>query len=133
MQFEFLMLRILGFNLTIDLPHKYLIFYFKSLSDWINNEPLVKELFTLAWSLLNDFFCNHPNSLNWLPNQTALSCIELAIEINFPVIKILIENKQTNKCWFTNFDKTLKKCLVDQIKTQILNVYNNGNNKEDSK
>ena len=121
-QFELLMLRILQFNLTIDLPHKYLIFYLKSLNDWIENEQAMEEIFLLAWSLLNDYFCNHPESVSWSANHIALACIELAIDNTSWNIKALIENKKLTKSWYANFDKSLKSDTIMQIIGQILAI-----------
>ncbi|KAJ6216340.1 hypothetical protein RDWZM_007497 [Blomia tropicalis] len=121
-EFEFYLLRVLQFNLTIDLPHKYLIFYLKSLSDWIHNNTLIEELFLLSWSLLNDYYCHHPESGKCKPNQCALACIQLAIKIISPKIRPLIENKQTNKCWYTNFDNSLKSDQIEIIIDQVLSI-----------
>lgn len=122
-QFELLVLRILEFNLTIELPHKFLIFYLKSLNDFLDDELIIEELFRLSWSLLNDYLCNHPGSIKWEGKQCALVCIELAFRIGAPNVKNLIENDQMKrKCWYFNFDNTLKQETVDEISEQILTV-----------
>lgn len=133
-QFEHFALRILEFNLTVDLPHKYLIFYLKALSDWLDNEAATEELFLLSWSLLNDYFCNHPASVEWQANQVALACIELAITsvASDDVKSLLVDSTKTSsessssdksrKLWYTNFDKSLKPTVINSVIDQILAV-----------
>lgn len=135
-QFEHFALRILEFNLTVDLPHKYLIFYLKALSDWLDNEAATEEFFLLSWSLLNDYFCNHPASVEWQANQVALACIELAITsvASDDVKSLLVDSSKTStsgessssdksrKLWYTNFDKSLKPTVINSVIDQILAV-----------
>lgn len=138
-QFEHFALRILEFNLTVDLPHRYLIFYLKALSDWLDNESATEELFLLSWSLLNDYFCNHPASVEWQANQVALACIELAITsvASADVKSLLVDSTKSStsgegssssssdksrKLWYTNFDKSLKPTVIISVIDQILSV-----------
>lgn len=119
-QFQLLMLRILGFDLVIDLPQKHLIFYLKSLHDWINKERLMEQLFGMAWSLLNDYFCYHQDSGKWPAHLLALACIELAIEVVEPEVRGVIENK---KPWYCHFDPRIDKPQLESIVKQVASVY----------
>lgn len=135
--FELFILRILQFNLTVDLPHRFLIFYLKSLGDWLHDEAATEELFLLAWSLLNDYVCNHPKAVEWPANQVALACIELAITsvASAEVKSLLVESaksasttaeesgdKGSGRLWYNNFDRSLKPDVIRSVIDQILDV-----------
>ncbi|OTF71328.1 hypothetical protein BLA29_005715 [Euroglyphus maynei] len=129
--FELLMLRILRFDLIIDLPHKYLIFYLKTLSNWANDSENIERIFTFSWSMLNDYYCYHTQALQWPAHHTALATIELAMEILAPKMKKILQPtscnnddniKSKNNLWYMNFDQKLKRDMIDQIINQMLEV-----------
>lgn len=136
--FELLMLRILRFDLIIDSPHKYLIFYLKTLSNWVNDNENIERLFTLSWSMLNDYCCYHPQSLQWPAHHTALATIELAIEISCPKMKTILQptsscnddRESKHNSWYTNFDQKLKSDTVTQIINQLLEINLNDETKK---
>ncbi|KAH9517124.1 Cyclin- protein fam58a [Dermatophagoides farinae] len=139
--FELLMLRILRFDLIIDLPHKYLIFYLKTLSNWINDNENIEKIFTFSWSMLNDYCCYHPHSLKWPAHHIALATIELAMEILCPEMKKILQPtssckddrpsssnekiKSKHNLWYMNFDQKLKHDMVSQIINQMQEINSN--------
>lgn len=121
------MLRILKFNLIIDLPHKYLIFYLKSLNDWIDDTTTMEQLFSYSWSLLNDYVCYYNDIEKQKSNQIALAAIHLSIKYFRKKLKKLFQTSsmenQNQKYWYTNFDSELKKDTMESIIDEILKVF----------
>lgn len=122
-KFEQYMLRVLAFDLTIDLPHKYQIFYLRTLKDWFNDERAVEELFHLAWSVLNDYVCKRSLDERFKSTFMALISIDIALNI-IEKSRNLIKRKQLEANWYTHFDKSLTTDIADEIKQSIFDVYN---------
>ncbi|UXI14868.1 hypothetical protein NH340_JMT00811 [Sarcoptes scabiei] len=122
--FELILLRILDFDLVLDLPHKYLIFYLKFLSNWIDKDFVVDRVFQLSWSILNDFLCYYPKSPPFESNQIALATLEIAMITIDPDLKKICSNKtSSHRDWYTNFDERLDSDSIENIICEIFKFY----------
>lgn len=122
--FEQHMVRVLRFEFNIDLPHKYQIFYLKTLSDWLSDKQVAEELFQLAWSVLNDYVCKRILNTQFPLTFVALISIDIALNI-IDKSRNIKKRKHLEGQWYTHFDKSLTTDMADEIKTAILDVYSN--------
>ncbi|RXG51720.1 hypothetical protein Avbf_16724 [Armadillidium vulgare] len=78
---ELLLMRMLKFDLHVDLPHKYLLFYLNTLKDWMG--PKMSQDFPIAqisWTLLLDIH-QVPVVLKYSPQAIAAAVIFLTFQI----------------------------------------------------
>lgn len=120
---ESTILRILDFNVTVDLPHKFLMFYLKSLADWMSNERLMGELTILSLSILNDYYCSNVNSSKHRPSRIALVGIDYAIDVIEPRMKMVIESSESPHAWYQNFDNAFHTEDFESLKSELKDTY----------
>lgn len=115
-QAELLLMRILGFNLRVELPHKYLLLYLQALGDWLGRNVTdfipIKET---AWKILQD--CYHdPMVIKHSPQLLAVSCLHITLE--------LLGVEVPNSHWYKVIHHDCTKDKVSELSLQILSVYN---------
>uniref|UniRef100_A0A8C4Q844 Cyclin-Q n=1 Tax=Eptatretus burgeri TaxID=7764 RepID=A0A8C4Q844_EPTBU len=80
-QCEFLVLRVLGFKLTFDHPHRYLLYYLMSLRDWLGHTPWSKvPVAETAWALVRDSGLRGEAFQRFKPQHVAVGAVYLALE-----------------------------------------------------
>lgn len=123
-QAELLITRMLKFELNFTHPHKYMLYYMKSLQDWFgptawNAMPIAKT----AAAFLQDFHHN-PAILNYKPSHVAISCLSLALQTYGAQVPLTDENDDSST-WYHVFVKDLSKDKHWEIIEHIMDVYNN--------
>lgn len=123
-QAELLITRMLKFELNTVHPHKYMLYYMKSLQDWLgptiwNSAPIAKS----AAAFLQDF---HHNAaiLNYKPEHVAVSCLSLALQTYGIQVPSTDENDD-KAIWYHVFVQDLTKDLHWEISEKIIEVYSN--------
>lgn len=117
---ELLLLRMLRFRVEVHLPHRYLVFYLKSITDWIANEEMSQKLSKSCWALLNDYYCLDDRVVDQKPNQIAIAVIELSLQcLNY---KIPFSD-EAFLSWNEAFDESLTGEELQTIVGQIISVY----------
>ncbi|KAL5285208.1 FAM58A family protein [Megaselia abdita] len=122
-QAELLITRMLKYDLSIELPHKYLLYYLKSLKDWLGNEtwetiPIAKS----SAAYLQDFH-HSPEILKFQPNEVAVCALSLALQ-TYGVQIPLTEEGDDSQLWYHVFCKDLTKERHWNIIECIMEVYN---------
>lgn len=98
-QAELCITRMLKYDLGVELPHKYLMYYLKSLKDWLgediwNNIPIAKS----SASYLQDFH-HSPDILNFQPDEVAACALSLALQTYGVQIPLTDEGDDT-QLWY---------------------------------
>ena len=122
---ELLIMRVLGFQLTVELPHKYLLHYLNSLKDWLGEEtfknfPLVKT----SWSLLQDSYYN-PLSIKYSPQLLAVSAIYLSLQIYGVIVPGCDE--LNDKPWYCVLHTDCTTSAVWEVSSSIMKLYEQEN------
>ncbi|KAF6017501.1 FAM58A [Bugula neritina] len=119
--FELLICRMLNFKLTYDYPHKYLLHYLKSLTEWMPAQHETEPYQRVAWSILNDCFSTKICIRN-RPDQLALAACYLALESCD--IKVYMQ-EHAEKPWWKVFIEDIRLSDISQLVAQILEMYEN--------
>lgn len=121
-QAELLITRMLKFELNTVHPHKFMLYYMKSLQDWLdtnvwNSFPIAKS----AAAFLQDF---HHSSiiLNYKPEHVAICCLSLALQTYGVQVPSTDENDDTST-WYHVFVQDLSKEKHWEIIEHIMQVY----------
>ena len=80
---EMVVCQLIDFELTNQLPHKYLLHYLKSLNEWLFNDQNQSVQFSnLCWSLLVDFY-KSPDSIQepFEPQEISVAILQIAIRV----------------------------------------------------
>lgn len=98
-QAELAITRMLKYDLNFELPHKYLLYYLKSLKDWLGNEvwesiPIAKT----SAGFLQDFH-HSPDILRFNPNEVAVCALSLALQ-TYGVQIPLTEEGDDAQLWY---------------------------------
>lgn len=122
-QAELLIARTLKFDLNIEHPHKFLLYFMKSLKEWLgpntwNSLPIAKT----AAAFLQDFHHN-PKILNHNPSHIAVCCLSLALQ-TYGVQVPLTNETDENSAWYSVFVTNLSKEKHWEILEEIMEVYN---------
>ncbi|KAH8268044.1 hypothetical protein KR018_007435 [Drosophila ironensis] len=123
-QAELLITRTLSFDLNIDLAHKYLLYYMKSLQDWVgpemwNSVPIAKT----AASYLQDFH-HSPNILKYKPTHVAISCLALALQTYG--VQVPLTDESDEACmWYKPLVKDFTRENKWEIIESVIEVYKN--------
>ncbi|XP_037926804.1 cyclin-Q [Hermetia illucens] len=130
-QAELLITRMLKFDLNIVHPHKYMLYYMKSLQDWFgstkwNSLPIAKT----AAAFLQDFHHN-PAILNYKPSHIAICCLSLALQTYGVQVPLTDENDDST-VWYNVFVKDLTKDKHWEIIEHIMEVYNSEGDSQSS-
>lgn len=126
---ELLMLRVLGFRVAFDNPHKYLLHYLKSLQDWVGPSMLGhSQVAQLSWSVLQDTF-HTPLCLMHQPSQIAVAVLYTALLCSGFVVPPQ-HRTATQKQWWQVFWPECKEADIQDITHQLLELYNKENRKK---
>ncbi|XP_075165474.1 cyclin Q [Haematobia irritans] len=121
-QAELLIARTLKFDLNIEHPHKFLLYYMKTLQDWLGTNvwssmPIAKT----AASYLQDFH-HSPRILNYKPTHIAVCCLSLAMQ-TYGVQVPLTDESDDQSQWYTPFVSDITKEKHWEIIEDIIEVY----------
>lgn len=118
---ELLLLRMLKFRVVFEHPHKYLLHYITSLSDWIGTDILNRiPVAQTAWSLLRDSY-HGDICLRYKPQFMAVSVLYLALQchgVNVPY------NATAETRWWEALCDTLNIDIIKKIVTELIELYN---------
>lgn len=119
-QCELFLLRALGFQVSIDHPHKYLMHYLKSLYDWLDKDTVRKvSIAQTAWAMLRDSY-HSDICLNYRPSLIAVAIIYLTLQcygIEVPY------NDEAENRWWEAFIENCKLRDVKKVAEDIMDVY----------
>ncbi|XP_022211642.1 cyclin-Q [Drosophila obscura] len=123
-QAELLITRTLGFDLNIDLAHKYLLYYMKTLQDWVgadvwNSVPIAKA----AASYLQDFH-HSANILKYKPTHVAIGCLSLAMQ-TYGIQVPLTDEAEEGSMWYKPLVKDFTREQQWEIIENVIEVYKN--------
>ena len=119
-RFELLLLRLLQFKVTIEHPHRYVLHYLKSLSDWIqapHSEKLLLQRVT--WAILNDFYLNK-NCASYSAAAVAIAVVTLALRV---LKKRVPLNEEAQFKWNQVLALDIPQDTVDQIMRHLMETY----------
>jgi len=112
---ESVVLRTLGFDVSISHPHNYLLNYLYSLK-------ADERLAQLSWNILSDSYCTII-CLQYKPNEIATACIYLAAKF----LQLDIPDGEEKKWWMV-FSATLEH--IEDISNQVMDLYESGMREE---
>ncbi|XP_018796085.1 PREDICTED: cyclin-related protein FAM58A [Bactrocera latifrons] len=121
-QAELLIARTLKFDLNIEHPHKYLLYYMKTLQSWLGHTiwssvPIAKS----AASFLQDL--HHSSKiLNHKPSHVAICCLSLALQ-SYGIQVPLADESDEASMWYTPFVSELTKEKHWEIIEDIIEIY----------
>lgn len=120
-QAELLLMRILGFKLKVDLPHKYLLFYLQSLQEWVGHEvfstlPLVQ----MSWTIVQDVF-HSPIVLNYSPQAIATAIVNLVLQVYGVIVPG--DDEVAERSWFTVLHSDCTTKVIWDLTTKLLLMY----------
>ncbi|KAH8405880.1 hypothetical protein KR215_011056 [Drosophila sulfurigaster] len=121
-QAELLITRTLSFDLNIELAHKYLLYYMKTLQDWVgadvwNSVPIAKT----AASYLQDFH-HSPNILKYKPTHVAIGCLSLALQTYG--VQVPLTDESDEACmWYKPLVKDFTRENQWEIIEDVIEVY----------
>lgn len=123
-QAELLITRTLCFDLNIDLAHKYLLHYMKTLQDWVGTEvwnsvPIAKA----AASYLQDFH-HSANILKYKPTHVAIGCLSLALQ-TYGIQVPLTDESDESAMWYKPLVKDFTRENQWEIIENVIEVYKN--------
>lgn len=120
-QAELLLMRVLGFKMKVDLPHKYLLHYLQSLKDWLGDEtfndlPVVH----LAWTIIQDIY-HSPLVLKYSPQLLSAAILNIVMQVYGIVVPG--DDEMNDRSWFTVFHPDCTTQAVWDLTTKILIIY----------
>ncbi|XP_019633951.1 PREDICTED: cyclin-related protein FAM58A-like isoform X2 [Branchiostoma belcheri] len=117
---ELLIMRTLGFNVTKELPHKYLLHYLKSLADWMDRSVWERTpIRDTAWAMLRDLY--HGKVCLWHKAQH-LAVAVLYFSLLCYGIEVPLNNQAETK-WWKVFSEDITEEQIKNIIEQIMDVY----------
>ena len=120
-QAELLLMRVLGFKMKVDLPHKYLLHYMMSLKEWLGSDTFDSlPLMHLSWMLLQDIY-HSALVLNHSPQLIAATIINIALQVYGVVVPG--DDEINDRSWFTVLHPDCTTRDVWELTTKILLVY----------
>ncbi|XP_045592810.1 cyclin-Q-like [Procambarus clarkii] len=120
-QAELLLMRVLGFKMKVDLPHRYLLHYLLSLKDWLgektfNNVPIVH----LTWTITQDIY-HSSMVLKYSPQLLAAAILNIVLQVYGIVVPG--DDEINNHSWFTVLHPDCTNTDVWDLTTKILAIY----------
>lgn len=120
-QAELLLMRVLGFKLKVDLPHKYMLHYLMSLKEWLSTDSFSEfPLVYCAWTILQDVY-HSPVVLSCSPQLIAATIINLALQVYGVVVPG--DDEINDKSWFTVLHPDCSTKAVWELTNKILLMY----------
>ncbi|KAK7054610.1 Cyclin-related protein fam58a [Halocaridina rubra] len=118
---ELLLMRVLGFKLKVDLPHKYLLHYIQSLKDWLGEETFKSVPITeVAWTVIQDVY-HTPIVLKYSPQLLAASILHFVNQIYG--ITVPGSDDVNERSWFIFLHKDCTAKSVWEVISKIFEVY----------
>lgn len=114
-KFEFFILQSFNFDLTVDLPYKYLMSMKPYFNEYLQNSV---KLYQVCYFYINDSF-KLPICLFYNPLYIALACVYL-IFINF---KVNLTDTKDGKKWFNLIAENVSLSDIKTLSLEINNMY----------
>jgi hypothetical protein len=119
-QCELFVLRVLKFNVTNQHPHRFLLHYCKSLSDWIHGSEENKGRFArTCWALLNDYVTDS-RYITHHASHIAVAIIELSLSLLGIEVP---SNHEALLGWNEAFSENVSKDSIQSIISEMISVY----------
>lgn len=134
-QCELLMLRVLQFKVSVDHPHRYLLHYLRSLTDWLGpltsggsggggrgggaGGPHAVPLAQVAWSLLCDTYLQ-PACLRHPPQELAVAVLQVALlayDVRVP------HGEDSVLSWYETLCESLSRERLADLIMDVIQVY----------
>ncbi|XP_074872805.1 cyclin-Q [Carettochelys insculpta] len=119
-QCELLVLRVLGFRVSFQHPHKYLLHYLLSLRQWMNRHSWERSpVPAVAWALLRDSY-HGGLCLRYPPQHVAVAVLYLALQcygVELP------GQAHTQTPWWQVFSEELGPARIHQITSDLIHTY----------
>jgi len=124
-QAELLLMRVLQFKLKVDLPHRYLLHYLKSLEDWLGEDtfrsiPIVQ----LAWTIIQDIY-HSDIVLHYSPQLIAATIINLTLQVYGVVVPGCDEIN--DHPWYSVLHPDCSAKNVWDLQTKIIHIFKQEN------
>lgn len=118
---ELLLMRMLKFDLSVDLPLKYLLFFLNALKDWLGDTVFENfPILNISYTILLDSY-HMSTILNYSPPAIAAAVIHLTLQIygiTVPASKAL-----TTSPWFSVLHPDCKLADVLNITSELIVCY----------
>ncbi|XP_066985898.1 cyclin-Q [Macrobrachium rosenbergii] len=120
-QAELLLMRVLGFKLKVDLPHKYLLHYVESLKEWLGKKTFNSIPFVdLSFTLLQDIY-HSPIVIKYSPQLLSAAILNIVNQVYGVVVPGC--DDLHDQSWFTVLHADCTTKAVWEVSSQILAVY----------
>ncbi|XP_068223530.1 cyclin-Q [Palaemon carinicauda] len=120
-QAELLLMRVLGFKLKIDLPHKYLLHYLESLKEWLGEKKFDSIPFVdLSFTLLQEIY-HSPIVIKYSPQLLSAAILNVVNQVYGVVVPGCDE--LNDQSWFTVLHSDCTTKAVWEVSTKILALY----------
>lgn len=120
-QAELLLMRVLGFRMKVDLPHKYLLLYIQSLKDWLGNETFNEQpIVHLAWTIIQDIY-HSSMVIKYSPQLISAAILNAVLQVYGVVVPG--DDELNDNSWFTVLHPDCTTQAVWDLTTQILIMY----------
>ena len=117
-QAELLVMRVLGFKLKLDLPHKYLLHYLRAVEDWVGRQVTDKiPVNETSWQILQDAY-HDDIVVKTNPEALAATCLSIALEMFGIVVPHELETP-----WYSILHESCTKETVSCLSLKILSLY----------
>ncbi|EDO45644.1 predicted protein, partial [Nematostella vectensis] len=116
---ELLMLRVLGFRVSYDNPHKYLLHYLKVLQDWTCPGMWERsQVPQISWSYLLD--SHHiPLCLEYPPAHVAVALLHFAVEC----VGLEVPSQEAVRPWWKALCSDVTPELIQSITEDVMDMY----------
>ncbi|XP_006625684.1 cyclin-Q [Lepisosteus oculatus] len=119
-QCELLVLRVLGFQVSFQHPHKYLLHYLVSLKNLVNRHAWSRTpISATAWALLRDSY-HGTLCLRHHPQHIAVAVLCLALETYGMEVP---GDAEAEKHWWQVLSDDITKPIIDDIISELLQLY----------
>lgn len=117
---ELIILRVLKFKTHYVYPHKYLLYYLRSLLEWIGKSYTVNQRIALTcWSLLNDYYID-PKCIDNTAKSIAIAVIIIGLRLNEIAIPY---NEEAVTSWINSLDTNISNDEVWTVVSNIISIY----------
>ena len=116
---ELLLMRVLGFKLKIDLPHKYLLLYLQALQDWVGASTFKSiPVSDTAWRILQDIY-HDSLSVTKPPELLAAACCHMSLEL----YGVTVPSESPTEPWYAELDEVCTSQAVTDLAIEIFSLY----------
>ncbi|KAG7171633.1 cyclin-Q-like isoform X2 [Homarus americanus] len=120
-QAELLLMRVLGFKMRVELPHKFILHYLLSLKEWLGEETFKNiPIVHMAWTITQDIY-HSPIVLKHSPQLLAVTVLNIVIQVYGIVVPG--DDELSDRSWFTVLQPDCTTQAVWNLTSKILLMY----------